>query len=294
MQTTGSLTTSGEGIGVLTYEVKNTRPVDLLDFTASLSALGEEFQKFVHDHGGADFSEDNVRLYVQELTSGSIVAKLISLAQQYNLLSPDNAWVVQFVDYLSGCYNFFKAGGDDGESPKLEKAECDRLVQIVEPAAKDGGGQLNIVASEGSTVNVHLTINSTEANAIQNRIRRHRDAQPVQLKLTGIQHDQVLYWYQVRDDTAAKPGDRAVIPRIHERPVKVQFASDTIKSEMIDRPENPFRLYYIVDVDVTVIKDRPVLYRVLAVKDTMEKEDPDDTNRLSFGGATGFSTIRSS
>jgi hypothetical protein len=56
------------------------------------------------------------------------------------------------------------------------------------------------------------------------------------------------------------------------RPVKVQFASDAVKTEMIDRPENPFRLYYVIDVDVTEIGGRPVLYRILGVKGTMERD----------------------
>jgi hypothetical protein len=76
----------------------------------------------------------------------------------------------------------------------------------------------------------------------------------------------------VRDDTADKPGDRAIIPRIYPRPVKVQFANDTVKIEMIDRPDNPFRLFYIVNVDVTEIEGKPVLYRILDVKGTMERE----------------------
>src|SRR5437588_8698304 len=41
----------------------------------------------------------------------------------------------------------------------------------------------------------------------QNRVQfRYRDRLPD--TLTGIHHDQVFFWYQVRDDSAAKPGDR--------------------------------------------------------------------------------------
>lgn len=88
-----------------------------------------------------------------------------------------------------------------------------------------------------------------------------------------MQRDQVIYWYQVRDDRAAKPGDQGVIERLWKKPVKVRFASDDVKREMIDKPANPFKKLYIVDVDVTEIQGRPVLYRVLEVKDTIDRDE---------------------
>jgi hypothetical protein len=227
-------------------------------------AVGEQFKKFVRQHG-SDVAEDDIRLYIKEVRSGSIIAELVSVAQQYGMISPDGGWVVQFAEYLSEAYSYFK-GDAAAKMPTLDKQDHDRLSQIVDPIAKDSGSQLNIIANSG-VINVNLTLGSTDANAIQNRIRRSLDRLPD--RMTGVHSDQVLYWYQVRDDSADKPGDRAVIPRINPKPVKVQFSSEAV---MIDRPENPFRLLYIVDVDVTEIDNKPVLYKVLGVKDTMERE----------------------
>jgi hypothetical protein len=152
----------------------------------------------------------------------------------------------------------------------LDKSEYERLSQIIDPVAKDNSAQLNISASSGAAITVNFNMTSTEANAIQNRIRRYRDLMP--MTLTGIHKDQVFYWYQVRD-AVDKPGDRGIIQRLYSRPIKVQFASDAVKSEMIDRAENPFRLFYIVDVDVTEIDGKPVLYRILEVKGSMGRDD---------------------
>src|SRR5207247_539076 len=123
---------------------------------------------------------------------------------------PDLAWIVQFAEQLNSLYEFFQ-GSETTAPPLLEKVEYDRLAQIIDPVAKDNGGQLNISAASGAVVNVNINLNSTEANAVQNRIRRYRDRLPD--TLTGIHHDQVFFWYQVRDDSAAKPGDRGIIPR---------------------------------------------------------------------------------
>jgi hypothetical protein len=65
-----------------------------------------------------------------------------------------------------------------------------------------------------------------------------------------------------------------VIERLWKSPVKVRITSDEIKRKMLDDADNPFRKFYIVDVDVTEVGGRPVLYRILEVKDTFDREDP--------------------
>ncbi len=42
---------------------------------------------------------------------------------------------------------------------------------------------------------------------------------------------------------------------------------------MIDDPANPFKRFYVVDVDVTESQGRPVLYRILEVKDSFDRDE---------------------
>ena len=119
------------------------------------------------------------------------------------------------------------------------KKDLQQLSQIIDPVATDHGSHVSIVATQGSTVIINAPLASIEANAGQNVLRRRIGvgASP----LNGIHHDQVLTWYQMRDDRAAKLGDKAVIERIWPHPVKVRITSDEIKREMIDKQDNPFR-----------------------------------------------------
>jgi hypothetical protein len=63
----------------LTYTFNNTRPVELLDLTNSLLAIGEQYRSYVRRQNEA-LAEDNYRLYVREIRTGSIIVDLISLA----------------------------------------------------------------------------------------------------------------------------------------------------------------------------------------------------------------------
>ena len=69
----------------LTIEIKNTRPVQLSDMTAAFTAYAEEYQRFAQ-RDGHDVSGENVQLYVHELRTGSIIADLVSLADQASIV----------------------------------------------------------------------------------------------------------------------------------------------------------------------------------------------------------------
>jgi hypothetical protein len=258
----------------LTYVFRNTRSIELLDLTSSLLAIGEQYQSFMRRQGEG-LAEDGYRLYVREVRTGSIIVDLVSLATQPQFMAPVAPFLIQFTTELGDWFEFFKGVKDAKDIKELllgkSKRDLQQLSEIIEPAAKDPGSQINITAEQGAVIVVNSTITSTEANAGQNVLRRHIDhiAPPV----TGIHRDQVLYWYQVRDDRVAKPGDKAVIERIWKNPVKVRITSDEIKRKMLDDAENPFRKFYVVDVDVTESQGRPVLYKILEVKDSFDRDD---------------------
>jgi hypothetical protein len=70
---------------LLTVELSNGRPVDLVDLTTSLSALAQDFEEF-SDKNSQDPIPGNVKLYVREMRSGSIIADLMPLQRSFWLM----------------------------------------------------------------------------------------------------------------------------------------------------------------------------------------------------------------
>ena len=66
----------------LTIEVKNTRPVELLDLIASLTALANEYLRHFQ-RSNEENSACEGRLYVKEIRKGSIVAELIAASPRH-------------------------------------------------------------------------------------------------------------------------------------------------------------------------------------------------------------------
>ena len=246
----------------LTIAINNTRPIELTDLTRALLSFSDEFRRTLDDREaiGAD-----VRLYVKELRTGSIIADVVAISPQLiqGISYANSVW--SFAKHLKGAFDFLT--GKSNDEPEIDKTSYENLSNFVEPIAKDNGSQVNIGVVNGP---VYVSLNSTEANAAQNNARKKID----QMREPEIKtHDKVLlYWYQARNDTNSQAGDRGIIESIHKRPVKVVCASDSIKARMILDDANPFKYGYLVDVVVETVRGKPVVYKIIAAHERIELE----------------------
>ena len=211
----------------------------------------------VHD---PEVAASNVRLYIQKIEAGSIIAFLQAIAPFVLPLMTYTNTALTFHAHLYRAYRYLN--GADSDRPNLDKISYQNLSSIVEPVAKDRGSQLIISASRS---NVYINITSHDANAIQNTARKEMEA--LLAPELGLHEKVVLYWYQARADTTSKVGDRGIIESISPFPVKVVCATDSIKAHMILDESNPFTVAYIVDVMVETIRGKPAVYKILAVHD---------------------------
>ncbi len=246
-------------------ELKTARPIELEDLSVSLRAVGDEYRRWLAEHSETATTQD-IRLYVSQIRSGSIIADLVALAPYALPFMENTGTVVEFTKYLRGAYEWLMRG-DSPPSRNLSTANLTNLSDIVEPIAKDGSSQVNIGAINVNAP-INITLNSEAANAVQNRARRQIE----NTKAPEIRaHSKVvLYWYQARNDATARTGDKAIIESISPRPVKAVFVDDVDKARMILDEVNPFRHAYVVDVTVETVGGKPALFRITAVHEAIE------------------------
>ncbi len=254
---------------VLRVEIKNSRPVDLIDLTTSLMALAQSFQDYATSATG-DPLPDNMRLYVKEMRSGSVIAELVTLSDQAQWIADNIEVLAAFVGNLDDLMKFFMGREPSTSEPPTRK-QAGQIVSIAEPIAKDSGAQLNIQVMDGGVVNIQQTINitSTEANAMQNGARRFLGPA---LPASYVAADQLMTLEQVKNSAKAKTGDRGVIETVTDKPVKLQFLGEEAKRKVLELDhENPLQCAFLVDVEVRSVQGRPTLYRIIEVKDVIPK-----------------------
>jgi hypothetical protein len=250
------------------FEIKNQKPVDLLDLTASLAAFGESYPDYILD-AGFDAEPGNVRFFVKEIRSGSIIADLISVASQGSIALQHLDAAAAFMTHLNHVVQFFL--GVVSAVPadtRPTKKEPEQVVKILEPVAKDGGSQLFLTINGDVHLHPHYHYNSQQANAVQNSARRYLGPT---VPTTEIRHDVLLRLHQVRGGVTSKVGDMGIIEEVSKARVKLSFASEEAKGKILDQPY-PFDSIFVVDVEVKASEGKPALYRILLVKDAFHPE----------------------
>ena len=204
------------------------------------------------------------------MANGEEIAGFIGAAAGGAALTQANA-IVTFAKNLRDGLNYLV--GRAAKPGDLPTSELKDLAKIVEPAAKDGRGNMSITATEGATVQVSVSFNSLEANAIQNRAEREIEArrEPVQKSYNRV----LMYWHQA----SKRPGsqsDKVVIEKITERPLKVIFNDEDaeIKHKMLSGKDNPFNIGFLVDVDLITKQGRPVAYQIIHLYEVLDDEEP--------------------
>jgi hypothetical protein len=262
---TGEMLRTRDG---LTFDFKNTRPVELTDYTLSMLGLAKEFKCFVAEDS-PEGGEPDIKLYVRSVREGSIITDLVANAHNllpiFDYVKP----VAEFGLFLKGAISKLLKKPDAPPGP-LAKHSLENLSQILEPVCKDSGSQLNISTPVNVYGNVTFNITSLEANAAQNEIRNQLEE--LKEPVTGYHSQVVMYLYQARNDSASRAGDRAIIESISKQNVKTIFASEALKTKVLHPDEgSPFDQSYIVDVDVETVHGKPALYKVKDVHGAIEQ-----------------------
>lgn len=286
-----------EGFGDTRLEVNFDvdQPVELVQLTLALMALARDYRRYVNDaireKGGKTF-DDDVKLYVTKIESGSIIAELGSAAQVLGAFFPlvdVSPLFVGYVNFFEQTIQYFIALSDrSGLKPSditATKAAAQAVADIMDITASMAGSNFKLSAkviaenADGSTFLTEFKITSEDA------LKARRGALIAQKVLEyrgGADHKNVLlYFQQTSTDKARSDGrtnDRAIVHAISPKALPVHFASEIdaerVNAMKADPGQNPFKAAFRVDMNVEIDRNHvPRFYRVLHIHEVI----PDDT-----------------
>jgi hypothetical protein len=145
---------------IITFRLQNSKPVDLLDLTSSLASFGEAYRDYVARFG-YDVEPGNVRLFVREIRTGSIIADLASMADQASWVLSHFDATVGFMSHFNQILHYFLLLPPAPEPPS--KREASQAIAVMEPVAKDGGANLFLNVSGDVHIHHHYSSQCTAA-----------------------------------------------------------------------------------------------------------------------------------
>lgn len=254
-----------EGAERLEVVIKNTKPIVLTDLTLALLAVGQQYEAFVEHELPPELQVAST-LLVKEVRTGSIIFELIrdTVIPSLPLFWSNGSSLVEWCRLAEHLMQYLT--GKIVLPPRtMTKNDLKQWSNIVEPIAKDSGSQMNFVVSEGGTVINQFIMNSTDANVMQNRIRKEIGA--IEEPTDTLHRKRVMTWYQARFDPVSQIGNKALIESISNRPLRVVFDNNAIKDAMFSQGTQfnmPWQeLAYLVDVQVQTIEGRPTVATIM-------------------------------
>lgn len=247
----------------LQITINNTKPVVLTDLTMALLGVGQQFERFIENET-TEQHQTGSELFIKEVRSGSIIVELVAQAIPVAPLLWQGGSIVEWVGYAKSVIEWLS--GKLEKPPKdVTKNDLKQWNNILEPVAKDHGSQLNFTVSNGGQVVNQFFINSEQANAAQNAIRREIGL--INEPDDHTQRKRVMTWYQTKFDDTSQTGNKSVIESISKSPVKVIFENNAVKKALMagdQRFNKPWNeLAYIVDVKVQTVQGVPKVYTVI-------------------------------
>lgn len=253
----------------LTIEIKNTKPIEITDFTESFEALGNQYYKFLAESPHFELSKET-KLYVKEIRSGSIITELSDLVPAVIPFVEYSNSVIEFTKYLKSAYNYF-AGKSDEKPKEFDLKDCNNLNNVIKPIAKDNGSNVVMTGDFNfESITVNMNFNSVEANAIQNGIQRYKDE--MKEEISNIHSNVLFYWDSAKYDEKSKSIDKGFVDSIDNNSLRVRFEDDRIKYEMLDMDDNPFHFMFLVDLEVQTVQNIPKMYKILRLHEVLPKE----------------------
>ena len=260
-----------EDSGKLVFELKNSRPIELSDLTKSLTAVANQYRRYVIRESLHD--ETEAKLYVKEVRDGSTIVELFSYVQAHqgaitSAIATSTA-VVGFGVYLQKTYAEIREGR---KPPDLTVKDLSDLRAVLEPTAKDPDGKVLIHADHGHAIQVSIDLKNSDANIIENQAGRIIEElqETDQLKFSK----RAFYW-DVASKGEPRSSDKGVIESIEHKPVHVVFEDTSIKEAMVGGKAHPFNTTYVVDVELMTVRGKTKAYKITKLHETIEDDDED-------------------
>lgn len=256
--------------------IRNESPIDLLDFTASLTGLAREYEAKLRREN-PKVSVDETRLLVLDIRKGSVILELLPVLAPLVSTAEITNTAVQFVSYVRDA--FATLAQPRGRLPDATTAQLKNLGDTVVAVANDTAGEMSIAARyQNGDILQEIVVRKGEAA----KVIENTQSQRKELEAKGsAEYPRVLMRLHQTSAESLKIGSRTsekgVVERIDQTPRPLIYASDEagrrVKSEILQDEGNPFQKGFIVDLDVETVGGIPKVYRILHVHDVIDLDE---------------------
>jgi hypothetical protein len=226
----------------LIIKIENTKPIDLYDFSNALFALHAQYKRFIAINYKK--TDEDVKLYVNELKEGSKIVKLVRFLKLDKLFQ--EIIIKKFNEHLKNQFDLFLEQKLPNLENPLTKQELIELRTILKHNANDYNSKIHFEAGTGNTITNNFHYTGVQTRAISDEI----DKTIINLNTNANNNfqNEIL---QLCDKNSQKGiSVRGIIDTFSDDDFTI-ICSDELRQKMLNKNTNhPFKVYYIVNGEI--------------------------------------------
>ncbi len=251
----------------LEYIIDYNKPISVSEFTNALNAISSEYEKFLTDKYGSEKPE--AELYVQEIEKGSIVTTLVEYSSLLIPFIGDVNTVCEFGTFLKNSFDFLLTGKKNDENQILDAKDLSNFHKVIEPGThSENNIYINIKGDNNQILLSPLSATENESRIIRDRIKEEK--KELNSKEKKIVQNQALVLDQIKRDLDSTKGNKGLIKEINEKSLNIIWENEDEKTKMLNCEDNPFKMIFIVDVEIVEVNTETKLYKIIKLHEIIE------------------------
>ncbi len=266
-------------------------PIELVDLTLSLGSFGSQYQRFFEWRSrkskmAEEDRDEAIKLFVTKIESNCIITELAAFAAS-NLPEVHRAIEYakiykEFAGYFNSTIKFLKGEyiPEKWQWWKFQKRDCIDWTNVLTPVTKRKNGNLRLsvvehIDKDNTKRLVELSFGSPELIvAQQGAIKQIEEGQ---FKEMADYKMVLMHMPQMHQRKTKKEGktshDLGIIESIYPKELPVFWLSDMDAQRVKGQTDSPFKLNYIVDVNVQTASGAPRAYRILKLHEILPEPE---------------------
>jgi hypothetical protein len=261
---------------ILTIKIEYENTLTLHSFKESLDGWYREYNKHLININN---QEPNETLLIKVIKKDSIIIDLISsvmpLLSEFNNIYTFYSSVRSIVTWLHT---------KKGSKPKYDIDDLVNIKKIFSPVVHDDNRITFSIKGDNNTINVidKVIVNKLNENADIEITKLSQNNKPEPLEDSSIRKNIILKFIQIEGtENSINKNTKGIISDIDKKPRPVMF-EEGIKHQIIREEPFPFNRNYLADVKVHTLNNKINVYTVLAIKDSYEDENEDQSYNSLF------------
>ena len=177
--------------------------------------------------------------------------------------------VFEFGKHIKSTYDYFLTGKKENSEYVLDVKDLNNFLKVIEPGIHNNNNIFIQVKGKNNNIILNpLSVNETEARVIRDQIREYK--KELNHKDKSIKYKKALFLEQIKRNLESKKGNKGVIKELNENSLNIIRDNDDDKFKMLNCDDNPFKMIFIVDVEIVEVNSETKFYRIIKLHEIIE------------------------